>query len=166
MIFGSIFNYFTQNNWYKQLENLVLYLFIIFERFLIVRFLLNSWKWWNFVCFWTAEILFTSKLGRIWRGIEWNTLLWPMDEILSQGPRFFGILTWFWNFMLCPMSTCWPNVHWTVQIHANSYCYARTTARNWCLSQSQFWFQSSQTDRNLLLTNKRINLSLERGCPR
>ena len=102
MIFGSIFNYFTQNNWYKQLENLVLYLFIIFERFLIVRFLLNSWKWWNFVSFWAAEILFTSKLGRIWRGIEWNTLLWPMDEILSQGPRFFGILTWFWNFMLCP----------------------------------------------------------------
>ena len=54
--------------------------------FQLKDYLLTSWKWCHFVSFWATGMLFTSKLGRILRGIECNTLLWCIDEILSLCP--------------------------------------------------------------------------------
>ena len=64
----------------------------------------------HFVSFWARQMLFTSKWGRIWWGIEWNALVWPMDEIFSLRPRFS-----FDSYMILEfqaLSTCWPNVQW------------------------------------------------------
>ena len=53
----------------------------------------------HFITFWAREI---------WWGIEWNALLWHIDEILSLWPRFS-----FDSYMILgfqAMSTCRPNV--------------------------------------------------------
>ena len=62
----------------------------------------------HFVIFWAREMLFTSKWGRIWWGIEWNNFLWPMDEILTLWPRFSFDSNMILEFKA--MSMCWPNV--------------------------------------------------------
>ena len=53
-------------------------------------------------------MLFSSKWGRILRGIEWNASLWPMEDIFDLWPRFsydsYSILEFE------AMSMCWPNV--------------------------------------------------------
>ena len=47
-------------------------------------------------------MLFTSKWGRIWTGIEWNASLWPLDEIFSLWPRFSCDSYRILNLRLCP----------------------------------------------------------------
>ena len=52
-------------------QNFVLHLFIIFERFSIERFSINTLR----LCHFGTKMLFTSKWSRIGRGIDLNALL-------------------------------------------------------------------------------------------
>ena len=89
--------------------------------FQLKDFTLNSLELCHFVSFWAREMLFTSKLDRIWRGFEWNAYgrdFEPMAEMLFWFWHDFGISDYVHVLVQCiPMSSLQTYIIFTYLYH-------------------------------------------------